>query len=32
MFSDPAVIEFMQAEGIIFTNWKEMMERHKENR
>ena len=30
MFSDPAVIEFMQAEGIIFTNWKEMMTRFSE--
>lgn len=29
MFSDPEVIQFLQAEGIIFTNWKEMMERHK---
>ena len=32
MFSDPEVIQFLQAEGIIFTNWKEMMERHKGNR
>lgn len=28
MFSDPAVKEFFQKEGILFTNWKEMMQRH----
>ncbi len=30
MFSDPEVIQFMQDERIIFTNWKEMMNRFKE--
>jgi len=31
MFSDPGVIQFMKNEGIIFTNWKEIMVRFKEN-
>ena len=30
MFSDPEVIQFLKNEGIIFTNWKEMMVRFKE--
>jgi len=30
MFSDPEVIQFFKNEGIIFTNWKEMMVRFKE--
>ena len=30
MFSDPEVIQFLKNEGIIFTNWKEMMQRFKE--
>ena len=30
MFSDPEVIQFLKNEGIIFTNWKEMMTRFKE--
>ena len=29
MFSDPDLIKFFENEGIIFTNWKEMMKRHK---
>ena len=31
MFSDPKVKTFLQEEGIIFTNWKEIMKRFKEN-
>ncbi|HBU77498.1 MAG TPA: hypothetical protein DEF18_05295 [Muricauda sp.] len=27
MFADPAVVEFLEEEDIIFTNWKEIMER-----
>ena len=27
MFSDPVLISFFEEEGIIFTNWKELMER-----
>ena len=30
MFSDPEVIQFLKNEGIIFTNWKEMMTRFKQ--
>ena len=30
MFSDPEVIQFLKNEGIIFTNWKAMMQRFKE--
>ncbi len=30
MFSDPVVKEFLASEGIIFTNWKEMMQRWEE--
>ena len=30
MFSDPEVIQFLKNEGIIFTNWKEMMARFKQ--
>jgi len=30
MFSDPKVKEFFAAEGILFTNWKEMMQRFNE--
>ncbi|MGD9646880.1 MAG: polysaccharide deacetylase family protein [Pirellulales bacterium] len=30
MFSDPAVKEFLNREGIVFTNWKEMMSRWEE--
>ena len=30
MFSDPSVNEFFKNEGIVFTNWKEMMTRFKE--
>lgn len=29
MFSDPDLIKFFETEGIIFTNWKEMMRRFK---
>ena len=29
MFSDPDVINFLNNEGILFTNWKEMMQRFK---
>ena len=29
MFSDPEVIQFFKNEGVIFTNWKEMMQRFK---
>jgi len=31
MFSDPDVIQFMIDEDIVFTNWKKIMERFKEN-
>ncbi len=30
MFSDPEVIQFMKEEGLIFTNWIEMMDRFEE--
>ncbi len=30
MFSDPQVKQFFQGEGILFTNWKEMMKRWEE--
>ena len=30
LFSDPEVKKFFDAEGVIFTNWKEMMRRHTE--
>lgn len=30
MFSDPVVKQFLESEGIIFTNWKEMMKRFEE--
>ena len=30
MFSDPDVINFLNNEGILFTNWKEMMKRYKD--
>jgi chitin disaccharide deacetylase len=29
MFSDPEVIKFLEAEGIVFTNWNEIMKRFK---
>ena len=29
MFSDPEVIKFLDAEGIVFTNWNEIMKRFK---
>ncbi|WP_276371265.1 polysaccharide deacetylase family protein [Chryseolinea sp. H1M3-3] len=29
MFSDPEVIKFLKAEGIVFTNWNEIMKRFK---
>ncbi|MFO0946601.1 MAG: polysaccharide deacetylase family protein [Planctomycetota bacterium] len=32
MFADPVVKEFFQKEGILFTNWKEMMKRHEERK
>lgn len=32
MFADPAVKEFFEKEGILFTNWKEMMKRHEERK
>lgn len=32
MFSDPAVKEFFEKEGILFTNWKEMMKRYEERK
>ncbi|MDX1284067.1 MAG: ChbG/HpnK family deacetylase, partial [Draconibacterium sp.] len=28
MFGDKEMIQFFKDEGIVFTNWKEMMERH----
>lgn len=31
MFSDPELIQFFEDEGIIFTNWKEIMKRFKES-
>lgn len=31
MFSDPDLITFFEKEGIIFTNWKEIMQRFNEN-
>jgi hypothetical protein len=30
MFSDPEVIQFFEEEGVLFTNWKEMMKRFRE--
>ena len=30
MFSDPDIIQFMEDEGIVFTNWKEIMNRFEE--
>ncbi len=30
LFSDPEVIQFFKDEGVLFTNWKEMMTRFKE--
>ncbi|MDP6836113.1 MAG: polysaccharide deacetylase family protein [Candidatus Marinimicrobia bacterium] len=30
MFSDPEVMEFLQQEGVLFTNWKEMMGRFRD--
>jgi hypothetical protein len=30
LFRDPAVKKFLQDEGVLFTNWKEMMRRHRE--
>ena len=27
MFADPVVLAFFEREGILFTNWKEMMHR-----
>jgi len=30
MFSDPDVIQFMEDDDIIFTNWKDMMNRFRE--
>lgn len=32
MFADPDLIQFFKDEGIIFTNWKEIMTRHKKSR
>ncbi|MDX1284368.1 MAG: polysaccharide deacetylase family protein [Draconibacterium sp.] len=29
MFADKEMIQFFKDEGLVFTNWKEMMERHK---
>jgi predicted glycoside hydrolase/deacetylase ChbG (UPF0249 family) len=29
LFTDPKVQEFLASEGLLFTNWKEMMRRHK---
>lgn len=31
LFSDPEVIQFFKNEGIVFTNWKELMERHQKH-
>ena len=31
MFSDPNLIKFFEEEGVIFTNWKEIMKRFSEN-
>ncbi len=28
MFNDPEIVDFLKKEGIIFTNWKEVMDRH----
>jgi hypothetical protein len=30
MFSDPEVKQFLEREGILFTNWKDMMKRFEE--
>ena len=30
LFSDPAVKAFLKSEGVLFTNWKEMMSRFRE--
>jgi hypothetical protein len=30
MFSDPQVLAFFEREGIVFTNWKEIMKRFDE--
>jgi len=30
MFADPDLIQFFKDQGIIFTNWKEIMKRFKE--
>jgi len=32
MFSDPEVKQFLEREGILFTNWKDMMKRHEERK
>lgn len=32
MFSDPELIQFFKDEGIVFTNWREIMERFEQNR
>ena len=28
LFADPAVKRFLEREGVLFTNWKEMLRRH----
>ena len=30
LFSDPETIAFLKKEGVLFTNWREMMRRHRE--
>ena len=30
MFDDPEVIAFLEREGVVFTNWKEIMKRFDE--
>jgi hypothetical protein len=32
MFADPDMIQFFEDEGIIFTNWKEIMKRFEERK
>lgn len=30
MFADPEVIDFLESEGVLFTNWKDMLRRYRE--
>ena len=31
LFSDPEVVQFLEEEGIVFTNWREIMQRFRKN-